>query len=332
MPTINSSALPNPVYQGLFAAFSRAIDYVGLDIAKAVPIDGLSGTYPLAVRSVYDRSKTATSYDPNDAQALMSAPLPANHSIGNATVELEYYGNYHDIPRISNFAALGLDPHEFAIKNLAADAIDRHAAVLGDFLGTTGSYDSSYRVDGADLNTATNPILDQIITGFDAVMDWGNGTLQPSDIAIVCNPLMAKLLSKNDDFRHSNGGSGGDEQRIPRTAVGAVLASETDGAQFRVMRQRVNSTAGSEGYVFGNHIAIVATGGPGQLAFAQTFTDGGNASESAGENTVERQENISRIEVGRFDNRDGETATAHSYFKVKSDHQKLGYLIYDAAS
>ena len=56
MSTIDYSGAPNPVYQGLFADFTRAIDYVGLDIARPVPIDGLSGTYPLAVRSVYDRS------------------------------------------------------------------------------------------------------------------------------------------------------------------------------------------------------------------------------------------------------------------------------------
>lgn len=331
MSTIDYSGAPNPVYQGLFADFTRAIDYVGLDIARPVPIDGLSGTYPLAVRSVYDRSKTALSYDPNDAQALMSSPLPASHSITSATVSLDYFGNFHDIPRVSNFEALGIDKYAFAIKNLAANAVDRHAAVLGDFLGTTGNYDSSYRADQADLNTATNGVMENILTAVDAVLDWANGSLMPSDIAIVANPLVTKALSKNEDFTKSVAGNAQD-QRITRSQVGNVLAAETGGAQFFAMRQRGIGTSGTEGYAFGNHIAIVAMGGPGELAFAQTFTDDGNASENAGENVVERQQNLSRIEIGRFDNRDGETATAHSYFKVKSDHQKLGYLLFDALS
>tara|TARA_R110000796_G_scaffold53925_2_gene126308 strand:- start:6748 stop:7743 length:996 start_codon:yes stop_codon:yes gene_type:complete len=329
MPTINYSGAPNPVYQGLFADFVRALNYPGLDIAKPVPIDGLSGTYPLAVRSVYDRSMTATSYDPDASQALMSGTLPASHSISSASVTLDYYGNHHDLPRVSNFEALGIDKQGFAIRNLAATAVDRHASVLGAFIGATGSYDSSYRADQADITTTTTAVLDNILTGVDAVLDWANGAIMPSDIAVVANPTVTKWLAQNDDFTKSVAANAQD-QRITRSQVGAVIAAETEGAQFITMRNRVNSTSGTEGYCFGDHIAIVVMGGPGQLAFSQTFTDNGNASENAGENVVERQQNISRIEVGRFDNRDGETATAHSYFKVKSDHQKLGYLLFDA--
>ena len=330
---MDTSAAPNPVFQETFADLVGSSNYRGLEIAPQVEItgNGLSGTYPVDVRSVTSRDKSAGAYDPAQPMPLMSEPRPTVDSIGSGSVTLDYFTDAYDIPRVSNLANLGIDGEERAIRKLVKLTTDRHAILLGEQIGTAANFATGYKVDQADLNTSSNLVMGNILTGVQAVIDWGNGSVSPEDIVIVVNPTIRNLLRKNDDLRNSLP-AGTQSQRINNATLKAAIADETDGAELITLNSRVVGTGGTEAYAFGDHIAILVRGGRGELSFCQTFTDSGNGVGGDVGDVAARAAAMARVEIGRPGMKDGLQAVAHQYFKVKSDHQKLGYLLYDAAS
>lgn len=333
MTTMNTSAAPNPVFQETFADLVGTSNYRGLEIAPQVEIvgNGISGTYPVDVRSVTSRDKSEGAFDPAKPMGLMSDPRPMVDSIGSGSVTLDYFTDAYNIPRVSNLANLGINGEERAIKKLTKLTTDRHAILLGELIGTAASYATGYKADQADLNTSTNLVMGNILTGVQAVLDWANGAIDATDIAIVVNPTIRNLLRKNDDLRNSLP-AGTQSQRINNATLASAIADETDGAELVVLSERIVGTGGTEAYAFGDHIAILVRGGRGELSFCQTFTDSGNGVGGDVEDVANRSAAMARVEIGRPGMKDGLQAVAHQYFKVKSDHQKLGYLLYDAAS
>lgn len=333
---ITGSQSLDPILTGLFyQSVQAASDYKSLTAAPAKAIDGYTGQY-LALSSrprlSLDQTDDAFAAGQLSALGLNDTSMPTGVSFETKTVSLERFArnvfiNDRDVRQYQ--AGSGFDLRQPALDALAHKILGVHAyKVFNDIYSTPASYGDgsgsgagSHVVDGPDLNTTSNAIIDEILVGCQEIYD-AEGRY-PSHAFV--NPIVANLLRQNDSVRNRPNQGGADNTLATADALGAFFA-QMFSVELVVVPATFKAADGTTGRFMGDHISLAfldsSTAAP---TFAATFVEQGT-------NTTGEGATLAGIREERIEDPMGVKVIADVMYKAQVENSGAGYLIKDVTS
>ena len=333
---ITGSQSLDPILTGLFyQSVQAATDYRSLIAAPAKASDGYTGQY-LALSSrprlSLDQTDDAFASGQLSALGLNDTSMPTGVSFETKSVTLERYArnvfiNQRDVAQYE--AGSGFDLRQPALDALAHKILGVHChkvfrgiysdpASYGD---GSGSGAGSHVVDGPDLNTTTNAIIDEVLVGCQEIYD--SEGRYPTHA--FCNPIVANLLRQNDSVRARPNQGGADNTLADADALSAFF-SQMFNVTLVVVPATFRDTDGSTGRFMGDHIALsyldAATAAP---TFAATFVEQGT-------NVTGEGATLAGIREETIEDPMGTKIIADVMFKAQVENSGAGYLIKDVTS
>ena len=333
---ITGSQSLDPILTGLFyQSVQSASDYKGLTAAPPKAIDGYTGQYlALSSRPRLSLDQTDDAFGANQLNALglNDTSLPTGISFETKTVTLDRYArnvfvNARDVAQYQ--AGSGFDLRQPALDALAHKILGVHAhKVFQGIYSTASSYGDgsgsgagSHVVDGPDLNTTSNDIVDPILTGCQEIYDAEG---RYPNFAFV-NPIVANLLRLNDDVRARPNQGGSDSTLATADALGAFF-QQMFGVQLVVVPATFKAADGTTGRFMGDHIALAfldsSTAAP---TFAATFVEQGT--DVTGDGAT-----LAGIREETIEDPQGVKIIADCMYKAQVENSGAGYMIKDVTS
>jgi hypothetical protein len=326
----------DPILTGLFyEKVQSAQDFKGLIGAPPVAIDGITGQY-LALadrpRLSLDQSDDAYGAQQLEPLGLHDTSLPVGASFETRTVSLERYARnflVEDREARQFNASSGFDLRDPAITYLAHKilAVHAHKTFVGGYSVDTnygdgsGSGAGSHVVDGPDLNTTSNTIADEILTGRQEIYD-ATGRY-PNHVFV--NPLVANALRLNDSVRNRPNQGGSDNTLATSDALAAFF-QQMFGLNLVIVPATFTAADGTVARFMGDHIAMSfldsSTTAP---TYACTFVEQGT-------NTTGDGATLAGIREERIEDPQANKIIADVMYKVQIENKEAGYLIKDVLS
>lgn len=330
-----SSAL-DPILTGLFyQSVQAATDYRSLIAAPPKAIDGYTGQYlALSSRPRLSLDQTDDAFGDGQLRALglNDTSMPTGVEFETKTVSLERYArnvfiNQRDVRQYQ--AGSGFDLRQPALDALAHKILGVHAyKVFTDIYSTAASYGDgsgsgagSHVVDGPDLNTTTNEIVDFILTGCQEIYD-AEGRY-PTHAFV--NPVVANLLRQNDSVRNRPNQGGADNTLATSDALGAFF-NQMFNVELVVVPATYKKDDGTTGRFMGDHIALsFLSGDTVSPTFACTFVEQGT-------NTTGDGATLAGIREEQIEDPQGTKIIADVMYRAQVENSGAGYLIKDVTS